>query len=1008
MPFSTSYFKEQTKQYILDKYEKSAKILDIGAGAGAYYNMLSAEGYTELDCVEAFENYIIEYKLTEKYKNVILGDVTKLYIDFDQYDLIILGDVLEHIQLEDAKILLNKMNRSNVIIGVPFNSYQGIHFDNIFEIHLQEDLTFINFFERFKDYKPFCLRFDYGLFVKESINTIFLETQQYPIPENYETYIQSNFNDYKIKNTVDPISLTDLDIKDNVSIQSMNLLNNIRSFNNKKIDHTIINDEQLDQLVLYALDVIEKNIEGDFVEFGCYVGESSKYLRKTLDETNSNKDLYVYDSFEGLPKKSKYEEGMPWESGTLNTTEEILVKNFRDNNLKAPYVNKGWFKDIPDYRVPDKISYAFLDGDFYDSIYDSLNKVYDKVTDGGYILFHDYERNDLPGVRAAIEDFLKERGVDYNVIKACEQVGVLQKNRVIEKLKIHKIEEEIKNTSDLTVVTGLWNIGRPDRDFNHYIDHFNKLLDIDANLFIYIPQEYEYLVWAKRKKHNTYVKIFELDDIKNNIYQPHWDKTQQIRTNPEWYNLTGEGGWLKGSPQAILEFYNPIVQSKMFMLHSATIWNPFNTEHFIWLDSGITNTIHEDFFIGNKVLDKIVPYLESFLFLSFPYEASDEIHGFKFDAINRYAGKKVEYVCRGGLFGGSKEIINQASTLYYSLLQRSLNEGYMGTEESIFSIMSYIEPEKYRRYALDSNGLIVKFIQALLDDKVELESVPEGRIFLAPKIVNIDKIKMSVYMLTFNFPHQVEYTINKWMEHPKWMTNTTKYLIDNSTNEEARNQNKLLCEKYGFEHLITGENLGINRGRQWAAEHFQKSDADYYLFLEDDMGIYPPNQNGLCRNGFSISIDNLYDKVIKIMEKGNIDFLKLSYTEVYMDNNIQVSWYNVPQFIRTEFWPDYDKLPITGLDSNSPKTKFDKIEVVDGLSYITGDIYYCNWPTIIGKKGNQKMFLDTTWSHPYEQTWMSHMFQETKKGNLNPAILLASPINHDRIAHYTPEERREN
>ena len=137
-------------------------------------------------------------------------------------------------------------------------------------------------------------------------------------------------------------------------------------------------------------------------------------------------------------------------------------------------------------------------------------------------------------------------------------------------------------------------------------------------------------------------------------------------------------------------------------------------------------------------------------------------------------------------------------------------------------------------------------------------------------------------------------------------------------------------------------------------------------------------------------------------------WLTLSYTEVYMDNNIQVSWYNVPQDIRNEFWPSYNKLPTTGLDPNCPRTKFENIEVVDGLSYITGDIYYANWPTIAGKKGNQKMFLDVTWARPYEQTWMSHMFQETKKGNLKPAILLASPINHNRIAHYTPEERREN
>lgn len=559
---------------------------------------------------------------------------------------------------------------------------------------------------------------------------------------------------------------------------------------------------------------------------------------------------------------------------------------------------------------------------------------------------------------------------------------------------------------DLTIVTGLWNIGRDGRPFTQYIQHFNNFLDIDANLFLYIPKELESLVWDKRKKENTYVKIYELEDIKN-LYKPFWDRTQNIRNNPEWYNQTGEGGWLKTSPQATLEWYNPIVQSKLFLLNDVTIWNPFNTENFIWLDAGITNSVYEKFFAENKALDKIIPYLDSFLFLSYPYEANDEIHGFNFNAINRYAETKVVNICRGGLFGGKKEFINNANGLYYSLLDKSLNEGLMGTEESIFSIMGYLEPQTYRRYALDDNGLVVKFIQALLDDSAKLEPVPEEKINLVKKHTDVSKLKMSLYLLTFNFPHQLEHTIQTWLKHPKWITDTTNILIDNSTNDEARLANAEICKKYNFEHIITNENTGINSGRFRAAKHFQESDSDYYIFLEDDMGIHEP-VDGYCRNGFRTHVPNLYDKVLKIIDSSDIDFLKLSYTEVYMDNNIQVSWYNIPQSVRSEFWPDYDKLPVTGLDTNSPKTQFDKIQVLDELSYITGDIYYCNWPTITGKKGNQKMFLDTVWERPYEQTWMSYMFQETKKGNLKPAILLASPINHNRIAHYTPEERREN
>jgi hypothetical protein len=144
------------------------------------------------------------------------------------------------------------------------------------------------------------------------------------------------------------------------------------------------------------------------------------------------------------------------------------------------------------------------------------------------------------------------------------------------------------------------------------------------------------------------------------------------------------------------------------------------------------------------------------------------------------------------------------------------------------------------------------------------------------------------------------------------------------------------------------------------------------------------------------------------MIKENFDYLKLSYTEVYMDNNIQVSWYNVPQGVRTEVWPHYDRLPVNGLDNNAPRTQFNNINVLDEVSYISGEIYYANWPMIVSKAGNKKMFIDLKWAHPYEQTWMSHMFQETRKGNLHPAVLLASPVNHNRIIWYKPEERREN
>jgi hypothetical protein len=559
---------------------------------------------------------------------------------------------------------------------------------------------------------------------------------------------------------------------------------------------------------------------------------------------------------------------------------------------------------------------------------------------------------------------------------------------------------------NLTIVTGLWNINRNGRPFDHYIEHFKNFLKIPQNLFIYVPKELESLVWEHRSKDNTYVKVMELNDVKT-LYSPFWDKTQKIRKDEKWIN---QAGWLGGSPQASLEWYNPIVQGKMFMLNDASIWNPFDTEYFFWLDAGITNTVPSGHLIEDDVLNDLTNYGNPFLFLSYPYQADKEIHGFDFKSINRISGEEVKYVCRGGLFGGHKQQLNEANATYYSLLGQTLNQGLMGTEESLFTIMSYLEPDLYKRFELDGNGLIVKFTQALKENTVKLTEPDVKRINNNRKYTDRDvsKVKTNLYMLTFNFPEQVLHTVNSMKKTPEWLERPNLFLLDNSTKPDAKVRNREIAKEYNFEYIDLGGNTGICGGRQAAAEHFHDSDADFMFFFEDDMTVNPPDVKGVCRNGFRKYIPNIYNLVHRIMLKEQFDFLKLSFTEVYFDNDKQCSWYNVPQEIRTRDWPNYDKLPVSGLDPNVPLTNFKNIRNMDGLTYIDGEIYYANWPMIVSKEGNKKMFIDTKWGHPYEQTWMSYMYQKTKKGELNPAILLASPIWHERIKHYRPEERREN
>jgi hypothetical protein len=565
--------------------------------------------------------------------------------------------------------------------------------------------------------------------------------------------------------------------------------------------------------------------------------------------------------------------------------------------------------------------------------------------------------------------------------------------------------------SNFTLVSGLWNMGREDREFeSHYMQKFSEFLEINANMILFLPKELEEFVWERRSPSNTFIKVTELEDLKTNLYAPHWDKTQGIRNNPEWQNITGEGGWLKTSAQASLEYYNPVVMSKMFMLHDAVLYNNFNTEYFYWMDAGITNTVPKTHLVENKCLDNLVKYTDNFLFLSWNYDNGDEIHGFKRQGMDRHAGKPVTFVCRGGLFGGHGDGIRQANSTYYSLLNNSLSEGLMGTEESIFAIMATAEPGTYRRFLLDDNGLIVKFTQALVEDNVQIVPIDPN---VKPQVVlsksQLDSIKTNLYILTFNFPDQLLHTINSMKKTPEWLKKPHKVLLDNSTDENARVEYEKIAKEYDFEYIWLEGNKGICGGRQVAAEHFEESDADFYFFFEDDMTSNPPELDGkTCRNGLRKYVHGLYDKLHRIIIKEKYDYLKLSFTEVYWDNDIQTSWYNVPQDVREKYWPDYSSLPTTGRDPNAPRTKFNKVGNVEGLAYLDGEVTYTNWPMIMSREGNRKVFIETKWNHPFEQTWMSHVFQKQKESYITAGVLLASPIWHDRIKYYKPEERREN
>ena len=562
--------------------------------------------------------------------------------------------------------------------------------------------------------------------------------------------------------------------------------------------------------------------------------------------------------------------------------------------------------------------------------------------------------------------------------------------------------------SKITLVTGLWDIGRGDlqegwsRSYTHYLEKFRQLLQVNENLIIFGDEELLKFVGENRKSENTQFILRKLDWFKNNEY---YQMIQNIRTNPKWYNQVG---WLTDSTQAKLEMYNPLVMSKVFLLNDAKILDKFNSEYLFWIDGGITNTVHPGYFTHDKVLDKLPKYIDKFTFITFPYEANTEIHGFEFNKICEYATKQVTKVGRGGFFGGPKHLISDINNLYYNILFNTLSSGYMGTEESIFSIMIYNSPSMINHIEIESNGLVGKFFEDLKNDNVIVknEAVNDAVNDVVNDAVNLDLDKVGLYVITFNSPKQFETLIESMLEYDSdFIYKPKKFLLDNSTDLSTTPRYKELCDQYNFTH-IKKDNIGIVGGRVFIAEHFDETNLDFQIFFEDDMFFYP-KKGEVCRNGFNRYTPNLYQKSLEIVKRENFDYLKLNFTEFYGSNDIQFSWYNVPQSFRESHWPNNPKLPIQGLDPNSPNTTFRNIKIHKGLPYASGEVFLCNWPIILTKKGNYKCYLETRFHYPFEQVLMSYSYQETIKGNINPGVLLLTPTEHNRFEFYPAELRKE-
>ncbi len=177
--------------------------------------------------------------------------------------------------------------------------------------------------------------------------------------------------------------------------------------------YPIVSDQiQKDELRL-ILSELEKQLTarraGSVVELGCYAGTTSLFITRLLQAYGHDGTYHVYDSFQGLPVKAVQDispVGEQFREGELGASKSEFIRQFKSAALPLPIIHKAWFADLMLDDMPKDIGFAFLDGDYYESIKDSFRVVTPRLAPHATLVVDDYTNEALPGARRAVDEWL--------------------------------------------------------------------------------------------------------------------------------------------------------------------------------------------------------------------------------------------------------------------------------------------------------------------------------------------------------------------------------------------------------------------------------------------------------------------------------------------------------------------------------------------------------------------------------------------------------------------------
>lgn len=177
---------------------------------------------------------------------------------------------------------------------------------------------------------------------------------------------------------------------------------------------------------MWILDSLHKSLHlpGDVCEFGVAHGATSAMLGNEIMHTDKN--LWLFDSFEGLPAPTEKDEliddieglgSIEAYQGVYSYKQEVVKGQLQQ--VKFPTqrtkIVPGFIEEtIKSGNLPQQVCFAYIDFDFYEPILVGLEFLAEHLAPGGYVVVDDYGYFSS-GAQAAVDEFVAAHSDTFSV-----------------------------------------------------------------------------------------------------------------------------------------------------------------------------------------------------------------------------------------------------------------------------------------------------------------------------------------------------------------------------------------------------------------------------------------------------------------------------------------------------------------------------------------------------------------------------------------------------------------